>query len=157
MCAEWGVPVESAGAVLGQATEGALDLGTQRLADPLRYADVGLRCVWQCRGCRGAFFKPSSSPRWRDACLAGVDGVAVSPVLACGDEGCVTEAPGEMQGSLSGMGWQDTLNQVDTHRSLVAPAGDCSLPNEDAIAKAKTPKSGDVCHHGCQRHLSDLF
>lgn len=70
--------------------------------------------------------------------------MAVSAVPACGDEGCVTDAPDEVQGSLSGMGWQDTLNQVDTHRSLVAPAWGCCASNEDAIAKANKPVDGDV-------------
>ncbi|MFS2103327.1 hypothetical protein [Ralstonia sp. Ralssp135] len=33
-------------------------------------------------GAGGAFFKPASSPRRRDACLEGVDCVVVSPVAA---------------------------------------------------------------------------
>jgi hypothetical protein len=94
-----------------------------RIALPIRFAMPTLACgaPGSAGGAGGAFFNPSSSPRRRDACLADVDGVFVSPPVAWDDEGWAAGALDEMQGSLSGMGRQNTLNQVGTRSSLLAP------------------------------------
>jgi hypothetical protein len=121
-----------------------------RNALPIRFATPTLACgaPGSGGGAGGAFFNPSSCPRWRDACLAGLDGVLVSPPVAWDDEGWVAGALDEMQGSLSGMDQQGALNQVGNAFKSACPkvrpaytGRRCDAQNEACNADGHPAKS----------------
>jgi len=69
---------------------------------PARFAKLSLTggVPGSAGGGGGAFFRPSSEPRWRDVWPAGVAGAPVSAAPDWGEEDGATGAPCEMRGKL---------------------------------------------------------